>query len=88
MTYTEAAVTALNAGCDLVILCNESVNSPGGRSIDEMLDGLQAARDAGQWRASEASEERRLALLPAAPSPSWDALMADPRYMRALDLLP
>lgn len=88
VSYTEAAVAALSAGCDLVILCNESVNSPGGRSIDELLDGLQAAREAGQWRASEASEGRRLALLPASPAPSWDALMADARYMHALDLLP
>lgn len=88
VSYAEAAVVALQAGCDMVMLCNESVNSEGGRAIDELLEGLEAARARKQWRASEASEHRRLALLPASPAPSWDALMAEPRYMRALDLLP
>ncbi|HEY0825350.1 MAG TPA: beta-N-acetylhexosaminidase [Ramlibacter sp.] len=88
VTFTEAAVAALRAGCDMVLLCNESVNSEGGRSIDEMLDGLAGAQRRGEWQASEASEQRRLALLPCGPSTSWDALMTEPRYMRALQLLP
>lgn len=88
VTYTEAAVVALQAGCDMVLLCNESVNSPGGRSIDDMLDGLAQAQSRGEWQLSEASEQRRLALLPQAPAASWDALMTEPRYMRALQLLP
>ena len=88
VSYTEAAVVALNAGCDMVLLCNESVNSEGGRAIDELLDGLESAQEQGAWRASEASEHRRLALLPCGPSITWDALMTEPRYMRALQLLP
>ncbi|HVE54144.1 MAG TPA: beta-N-acetylhexosaminidase [Ramlibacter sp.] len=88
VTYTEAAVVALQAGCDMVLLCNESVNSAGGQSIDELLDGLAAAHKRGEWQASEASEQRRLALLPCGPSITWDALMTEPRYMRALQLLP
>jgi beta-N-acetylhexosaminidase len=88
VTYTEAAVVALQAGCDMVLLCNESVNSEGGQSIDEMLDGLTEAQERGEWRANEVSEQRRLALLPCGPSITWDALMIEPRYMRALQLLP
>jgi beta-N-acetylhexosaminidase len=88
VTYTEAAVVALQAGCDMVLLCNESVNSEGGAAIDEMLDGLGEALRKKQWRASEASEQRRLALLPCGPSITWDALMTEPRYMRALTMLP
>lgn len=88
VTFTEAGVAALNAGCDMVLLCNESVNSPGGASIDEFLDGMAQAQGKRQWRASEASEQRRLALLPHSAASSWDALMTEPRYMHALRLLP
>ena len=88
VSYTEAAVTALNAGCDMVLLCNQSVETEGGAAVDELLEGLTAARRNAWWRPSEASELRRLDLLPKHPALSWDALMAEPRYMRALDLLP
>jgi beta-N-acetylhexosaminidase len=88
VSFTEAALAALEAGCDLVPLCNQSVQSEGGMAIDELLDGLAKARKKGQWAPSEASESRRLALLPRAPALSWDALMADPEYIHALDLLP
>jgi len=88
VTFTEAAVAALAAGCDMVLLCNESVNSEGGTSIDEMLEGLSSSQSRGEWRGNEVSEQRRLALLPCGPSVSWDSLMTEPRYMRALQLLP
>ena len=84
--YTLAAVTALNAGCDMVLLCNQSLD--GNPAIDELLGGLDKALRDGQWQAQDASENRRLALLPAAPALAWDKLMADPPYQRALGLLP
>ena len=86
VSYTEAAVLALNAGCDLVLLCNQSLGE--GRAVDELLDGLAETLLKGQWQASDASELRRRALLPSAPALPWDELMTDARYLRALDLLP
>ena len=84
--YADAAVMALNAGCDMVLLCNQSLGD--GRVVDEMLDGLTERLLKHQWQASEVSEQRRRALLPTHPAPEWDALMRDPRYLHALDLLP
>ena len=86
VSFTDAAVAALNAGCDLVPLCNQSVNDP--KAVDELLDGLAEAQLKGRWEAGEASEQRRLALLPVGAALPWDALMSHPDYMHALDLLP
>ena len=80
--YTEAAAHALNAGCDMVLLCNQSVD--GGAAVDELLQGLEQARRDTQWRASPVSEQRRLALLPATPGPDWEELMRSDCYLRAL----
>ena len=88
VSYTEAAVTALNAGCDMVLLCNQSVETEGGAAVDELLEGLEKARRQAKWRPSEASEQRRLELLPARPAVSWDALMLEPAYIHAMGLLP
>ena len=86
VSYAEAGVAALSAGCDLVLLCNQSLGD--GRAVDDLLDGLAQAQDRGEWRPSEASELRRLALLPSSVPLAWDDLMTQPAYMHALDLLP
>jgi beta-N-acetylhexosaminidase len=86
VSYTEAAIAALNAGCDLVLLCNQSVGA--GKPVDELLDGMAEALLRGQWEAREASELRRLALLPETPAHRWDELMVEPAYMHALGLIP
>lgn len=86
VSYTQAAVVALNAGCDMVLLCNQSVD--GGEAVDELINGMVEAVVKEQWIPCEASDLRRLALLPTIPAPDWDALMVQPSYMQALSLLP
>lgn len=86
LPYAEAAVLALQAGCDLVLLCNQSLD--GGRAVDELLDGLQAAADAGRWQPQPDSEARRLDLLPQTAPLPWDELMLHPPYLAALERLP
>ncbi|HSM20891.1 MAG TPA: beta-N-acetylhexosaminidase, partial [Rubrivivax sp.] len=72
LSYTEAAVEALNAGCDLVLLCNQSLD--GGGAVDELLDGLGDAADRGLWQLDADSELRRQALLPQTAPLPWDEL--------------
>jgi beta-N-acetylhexosaminidase len=70
-----------------VLLCNQSLpnSQGGGRAVDELIEGLTEAQLKGDWQPSEASDDRRLALVPNTPAPEWDALMVHPQYMHALD---
>jgi beta-N-acetylhexosaminidase len=86
LSYTEAVRAALDAGCDLALLCNRSVG--GGAELDQVLDELAEAAVKGHWLPSEVSEQRRLALLPTADARDWESLVRSADYMRALDLLP
>ena len=86
VTYAEAAAIALTAGCDLVLLCNQSVD--GGAAVDALLDELLVAQQRGQWQADPDSEARRRALLSQTAPLPWDELMHDPAYQRALERLP
>jgi len=86
VSYTEAAVAALNAGCDLVLLCNQSLGE--GAAVDELIEGLSHAQNLAQWRPNPDSESRRLALLPETLPYAWDDLMFHPPYLQALELLP
>ena len=86
VSYTQAAVTALNAGCDMVLLCNQSVD--GGKAVDELLDGMTEELLKGRWEALESSELRRLDLLPTTRAHDWDDLMLHPAYMHAMGLMP
>ena len=86
LTNAEAAVEALEAGCDLVLLCNQSAD--GGAAVDALLDGLAEAAAAGRWRPNPDAEQRRVALLPSSLPLAWDELMHDPAYQHALECLP
>lgn len=82
----DGALAALGAGCDLVLLCNQSLH--GGKPVDDLLDGLLAAQQDGRWRPDGDSEARRLDLLPLTPPLPWDELMHQPAYQHALEKLP
>ena len=86
VSHTQAAMAALNAGCDMVLLCNQSVGK--GKPVDELLDGMAEALLNGQWEALESSEMRRLALLPTTPAHEWHELMLHPADMHAMSLIP
>ena len=86
VTYSEAATLALGAGCDLVLLCNQS--SDGGAAVDALLEGLLEARSRGDWQPDPDSEARRLDLLPQTAPFTWDDLMHKPSYQHALERLP
>lgn len=85
--FAEAALAVLQAGGDMVVLCNQSTVA-GGEPIDQAIDDLARALAEGRWQPNPASEERRQALLPAGPFMAWDELMVSERYMHALSLLP
>jgi len=84
--HVDAALAALNAGCDMVLLCNQSLD--GGAAVDALLDGLADAQARGRWNADPDSEARRLVLLPRSAPLEWDALMHDSAYQHALESLP
>ncbi|HRH04389.1 MAG TPA: beta-N-acetylhexosaminidase, partial [Burkholderiaceae bacterium] len=86
VSYSEAAITALSAGCDLVLLCNQSLDA--GLAIDTLIDGMVEAQITGRWQPAEASELRRLSLLPTSTPLEWNDLMVHAPYIQALDLLP
>jgi beta-N-acetylhexosaminidase len=85
LSYTDAAVAALQAGCDMVLLCNQSVD--GGSAVDQLLDGLANEQAQGRWQSSQASAARRQLLLPSSPPLAWDELMPSSAYRHALDRL-
>ncbi|MBG7618516.1 beta-N-acetylhexosaminidase [Herbaspirillum sp. AP02] len=70
----EAAQAALDAGCDVALICN----SPD--KADAILAGLKGGTAA-------ASATRRASLLPLGQALGWDALQADARYLAARTLL-
>ncbi|WP_213959534.1 beta-N-acetylhexosaminidase [Variovorax sp. dw_954] len=85
LSYGDAALAALGAGCDLALLCNQSVGE--GAPLDELLVDMTRARDDGRWAPDAQSERRRRALLPRTPAPAWAELVASEPHVRARALL-
>lgn len=87
VSFAEAALAALSAGVDVVVVCNQSVVEEGA-PLDDMIDALSRLVVEGRWVPNSASEERRRRLFPVGPAPVWDELMVSERYMSALSLIP
>ncbi len=87
LDFTTAGLLALQAGCDQLLLCNQSLVQDGA-PIDEAIDRLSQAVLEGRWEPLEVSEQRRRALLPRGPGLPWDDLVRTERYQAALALLP
>ncbi len=85
LSYGEAALAALGAGCDLVLLCNQSLGD--GAALDALLECLMTPPPVvpAGWQA--ASEARRCALLPQTPALCWEALMQQAAYQEAQQAL-
>ena len=88
LSYTESALAALTAGCDMVLLCNQSLAQADGTApIDELIEGLADAQAQGHWHTDARSEARRMALLPQSPALDWEQLTSSGSYQRALETL-
>jgi beta-N-acetylhexosaminidase len=70
----QSAHAALNAGCDMVLICNQP------QQADALLDGL--CLDAGAF-----SAKRLDALMPTTPALSWQQLREEERYLQARELI-
>ena len=85
LSLTGSVLAALNAGCDLALVCNQSLH--GGAALDELLDGMEQALASNEFSLNALGAARRVQLLPQTAPLPWDRLMTDPRYMRALDFI-
>ncbi|MCC8394964.1 beta-N-acetylhexosaminidase [Paraburkholderia sp. MMS20-SJTR3] len=73
-TLTEGATAALEAGCDMVVICNQP------HEAEKVLDALR-------FTPSDESRRRLQRMRPRGKALTWDKLMAEPRYVRAQALL-
>ncbi|MGE0072083.1 MAG: beta-N-acetylhexosaminidase [Thiomonas sp.] len=78
----QAVLQGLRAGCDLVLVCNQSVIDAG-EPLDALLHELPAAMQAGAWQPDARSAQRRLLLLPQQPAVAWDDLVRSDSYLTA-----
>ncbi|MFC7516586.1 beta-N-acetylhexosaminidase [Herbaspirillum sp. GCM10030257] len=72
-SVVDGATAALDAGCDMVLICN----SPD--KADQLLNGLKP----GSGAASSVSSARIASLVPQGRAVDWETLQQDPRYRSA-----
>ncbi|WP_233863759.1 beta-N-acetylhexosaminidase [Paraburkholderia adhaesiva] len=77
-TPTEGARAALDAGCDMVLICNQPDEA------EKVLDALNIVRST---RRAQDSAKRIRRLQPRGKAMRWDKLVAEPAYLAAQALL-
>jgi len=89
ISVSQAVLAALQAGCDMALLCNQSlVGKSGDSPLDTVLAELSLAQDTGLYKPEANSHTRRLALLPEVPSLAWEGMLQSLAYQRAVAALP
>jgi len=89
ISATQAVLAALQAGCDMALLCNQSlVGKPGHSPLDAVLAELSQAQSTGVYQPKPESHARRLALLPKLPSLDWAGMLQSAAYQRAVAAVP
>jgi beta-N-acetylhexosaminidase len=73
-TLTEGASAALQAGCDMVLICNQP-------------DEAEKVLDALRFTPSKESQRRLQRMRPRGKALKWSKLVADPQYLQAQALL-
>jgi beta-N-acetylhexosaminidase len=73
-TLTEAATAALQAGCDMVLICNQP------EEAEKVLDALR-------FTPSKESQARLSRMRPRGKALKWSKLVAEPEYLQAQSLL-
>jgi beta-N-acetylhexosaminidase len=69
-TLTEAATAALQAGCDMVLICNQP------EEAEKVLDALR-------FTPSKESQARLKRMRPRGKALKWSKLVAEPEYLQA-----
>ena len=89
ISASQAVLAALRAGCDIALLCNQSlIGKPGDSPIVTVLAELKQACEAGLYQSEPESHARRVSLLPKTAPLDWPSMLQSSRYQRALMALP
>ena len=89
ISASQAVLAALQAGCDMALLCNQSlIGEPGDSPLDTVLSELKQACDTDFYQPETESHARRMSLLPKTASLDWSSMLQSSKYQRALLALP
>ena len=89
ISASQAVLAALRAGCDIALLCNQSlIGKPGDSPLDTVLAELKQACEAGLYQSEPESHARRVSLLPKTAPLDWPSMLQSSKFQRALMALP